>query len=69
MLGALRLAIISEGVNSWPLYVAQSKGLFAHEGIEADITLTGSSARQLEQLTAGGFDVGFQQSDLPTSRR
>lgn len=63
MLGALKLAIISEGVNSWPLYVAQSKSLFAREGIEADVTLTGSSARQLEQLTAGGFDIGFQQSD------
>lgn len=60
---AVRLAIISEGLNSWPLYVAQSKRLFQRQGIDVEVTLTGSSAKQLDQLKAGRYDIGFQQSD------
>lgn len=59
----LKLAVISEGIFSWPLYVAQSKRLFEREGISVEATLTRSSARQLEQLIEGDFDIGFQQSD------
>lgn len=58
-----RLAIISEGVNTWPLYVAQGKEFFRGHGLHVDVTLTGSSVMQLEKLCAGGFDIGFQQSD------
>ncbi len=60
---ALRLAIISEGINAWPLYVASERKLFEGNGVRVDVTLTGSSVYQLEQLKSGGFDVGFQQSD------
>lgn len=59
----VKLAIISEGVNAWPLYVAQGRKLFEQEGITVDVTLTGSSTHQLEQLRSGGYDIGFQQSD------
>lgn len=59
----LRLAIISEGVNAWPLYVAQARNMFGSEGVAVDVTLTGSSAHQLEQMRSGGYDIGFQQSD------
>jgi len=59
----VRLAIISEGVNAWPLYVAQARKLFEQEGVTVEVTLTGSSTHQLEQLRSGGFDIGFQQSD------
>ena len=59
----VKLAVISEGLNTWPLYVAKEKKLFEKEGINVEVTLTGSSVMQLEQLTAGGFDIGFQQSD------
>lgn len=59
----VRLAIISEGVNAWPLYVAQGRNLFGKEGITVDVTLTGSSIHQLEQMRNGGYDIGFQQSD------
>ena len=44
----VKLAIISEGVNAWPLYVAQSRKLFEQEGVAVDVTLTGSSNHQLE---------------------
>jgi ABC-type nitrate/sulfonate/bicarbonate transport system substrate-binding protein len=60
---SVRLAVISEGLTAWPLYVAQSKRFFEKEGIGVQVTLTGSSMMQLEQLTQGGFDIGFQQSD------
>ncbi len=59
----VRLAVISEGIASWPLYVAQSKRLFEREGIHVQMTVTGSSARQLDQLIGGEFDIGLQQSD------
>lgn len=59
----VRLAIISEGVNAWPLYVAQGRRLFEAEGVAVEVTLTGSSSHQLEQLRSGGYDIGFQQSD------
>ncbi len=59
----VKLAFISEGVASWPLYVAQAKQLFDREGITVEVTLTASSVKQLEQLTKGGYDIGFQQSD------
>ncbi len=59
----IRLAIISEGVNAWPLYVAQGRQLFEQEGVAVAVTLTKSSAHQLEQLRSGGYDIGFQQSD------
>ena len=60
---AIRLAVISEGANAWPLYVAQEEGFFKREGIDVEVTLTRSSVRQLEGLKQGAFDIGFQQSD------
>lgn len=62
-LHVLKVAIISEGTNTWPLYVAQAKRFFEREGLDVEVTLTASSAKQLEALSAGGYDIGFQQSD------
>ncbi len=62
-LAPIRLAVISEGVNAWPLYVAQERRLFEQAGIAVEVTLTGSSSHQLEHLRSGGYDIGFQQSD------
>lgn len=59
----LKAAIISDGTNSWPLYVAQARGFFEREGLEVAVALTASSAKQLEALRTGGYDIGFQQSD------
>jgi ABC-type nitrate/sulfonate/bicarbonate transport system substrate-binding protein len=59
----IRFAVISEGVYSWPLYVAQAHQLFAREGVNVDATVTGSSTQQLERLIRGEYDIGLQQSD------
>jgi ABC-type nitrate/sulfonate/bicarbonate transport system substrate-binding protein len=45
------------------LYVAQAQDLFAREGVDVEVTITGSSTQQLERLTRGEYDIGFQQSD------
>jgi ABC-type nitrate/sulfonate/bicarbonate transport system substrate-binding protein len=59
----IRFAVISEGVYSWPLYVAQAHALFAREGVNVDATVTGSSTQQLAKLISGEYDIGLQQSD------
>lgn len=59
----MKLALISEGTNTWPLYVAQALRFFEREGIDVDVTLTGSSVEQQRQLIDGRADVGFQQAD------
>lgn len=59
----LKLALISEGVNTWPVYVAQAQGFWKNAGVDVDITVTGSSIQQLDALKKGEFDIGFQQVD------
>jgi ABC-type nitrate/sulfonate/bicarbonate transport system substrate-binding protein len=59
----IRFAVISEGIYSWPMYIAQARNFFAREGVNVEVTITGSSVQQLERLTAGEYDIGLQQSD------
>ena len=59
----VKLGLISEGTNTWPLYVAQALRLFEREAIDLDVTVTGSSVTQQQQLIGGAFDIGFQQAD------
>ena len=59
----LKLGLISEGTNTWPLYVAQKLGMFERYGLTVDVSVVGSSVRQQEELIRGGYDVGFQQPD------
>lgn len=59
----LRLGLISEGTNTWPLYAAQALGFFERRGLDLTVTLVGSSVKQQEDLISGVYDVGFQQSD------
>jgi ABC-type nitrate/sulfonate/bicarbonate transport system substrate-binding protein len=60
---SLRLGLISEGTNTWPLYVAQREGFFDREALAVEMTVTGSSIEQQQALLDGRFDVGFQQPD------
>lgn len=63
-MGAIvRAALISEGFMTWPLYVAQERGIFAAHGLDVSMTVTGSSVKQLEALQAGAYEVGFQLPD------
>lgn len=59
----LRVAYISDGFPMWPLHIAQSAGLFRAEGIDVQLTITGSSVKQLQALDRGDFDIGIQLPD------
>ncbi len=59
----VKLAVISESASNWPLYVAQARKLFEKEGLQVELTVTRSSARQLEALARGDFDIGHQAAD------
>ena len=50
------------GINSmtaiyWPTYVARAKGFYAKNGIDADIILTGSPVKGVQQLISGSLDI------------
>lgn len=59
----MKLAIISEGFQLWPLYVADVRGFFTAAGADVEVILTGASGPQMEALMRGEYDVGLQQSD------
>jgi ABC-type nitrate/sulfonate/bicarbonate transport system substrate-binding protein len=59
----LRVAVISDGFPLWPLHIAQSGGLFDAEGLNVAVTVTGSSAKQMDALDQGEFDIGIQLPD------
>jgi ABC-type nitrate/sulfonate/bicarbonate transport system substrate-binding protein len=59
----LRVAVVSDGFPMWPLHIAQASGLFRAEGIAVALTVTGSSAKQMEALEQGDNDIGIQLPD------
>jgi ABC-type nitrate/sulfonate/bicarbonate transport system substrate-binding protein len=63
MSSTIRLGLISEGTNTWPLYVAQDEGFLRREGVTFEVTATGSSIEQQDALVEGRFGIGFQQPD------
>ncbi len=59
----LRVAVISQSANNWPVWVAEQKGFFTEEGAEVEIVVTGDSAGQLEGLANGEFEITHQAAD------
>jgi NitT/TauT family transport system substrate-binding protein len=59
----LRIAYISGGFPVWALFVAQDAGLFAAQGLQVELTQTGSSVAQMQGLREGRFDIGLQLPD------
>jgi ABC-type nitrate/sulfonate/bicarbonate transport system substrate-binding protein len=45
------------GAPNLPIFVAQEKGFFEHEGVAINLTTTPSSAYQAENLAAGKFQI------------
>ncbi len=54
----LSASVIGVSVSIWPAIVAQAKGFFAKEGLDFEMITAGSSARSLQQATAGAVDIG-----------
>ena len=55
--------IVFPGGFNWPIWVAQAKGLFAQNGIDAALTLTPNSVFQLTGLIEGKFDIAMTGID------
>ncbi len=54
----VKLAVITESSTHWPVYAAQAKGMFEKEGLTVQMTITGSSKKQIEAMNKGEFDIG-----------
>ena len=61
-LKAVEVIVFPGGFN-WPIWVAQEKGLFAKNGIEAKLTPTPNSVYQLTNLIDGKFDIAMTAID------
>lgn len=59
----LRVGVISESANNWPLLVAEEKGYFSQEGLQVEVIVTGDSGRQLDGLVQGTYDITHQAAD------
>jgi ABC-type nitrate/sulfonate/bicarbonate transport system substrate-binding protein len=55
--------IIFPGGLSWPVFVAQDKGLFEKQGIAVKVTETPGSVFQIKGLLAGDFDIAMTPFD------
>lgn len=58
----VRLIVFPGGFN-WPVWVAQAKGWYAHNGIELEVTPTPGSVFQLSKLIEGRFDIAITLID------
>jgi ABC-type nitrate/sulfonate/bicarbonate transport system substrate-binding protein len=51
------------GGGNWPIWIAQEKGLFAHNGIAVKLVLTPDSVTQIRGLIEGKYDFGTTAYD------
>ena len=59
----VRVGTISNSINNWPLWVAEAKGMFADEGLDVRIMVTGESEHQLDLVDAGELEIFHQAAD------
>ena len=59
----LRVGVISQSVNKWPMWVAQDRGFFKAQGVDVELIITGEATVQLERLGNGDLDISHQAAD------
>lgn len=60
---SLKVGVISQSANNWPLFVAEEKGFFQRAGLQVEVVVTGDSGRNIDGLAAGNFEITHQASD------
>jgi NitT/TauT family transport system substrate-binding protein len=55
---SVAIGLTSKTASDWSLYVADKMGFFEKNGLRPDVIVTGSSAANAQQLTAGSVDIG-----------
>lgn len=59
----LRVGVISESANNWPMWVAEANGYFREEGLDVKVVVTGESIKQLDALASGELEITHQAAD------
>src|SRR5213593_284924 len=59
----LKVGVISQSANNWPLFVAEEKGYFNREGLTVEVVVTGDSGKQIEGLAQGTYHITHQAAD------
>src|SRR6266487_1788600 len=59
----VRFAMTSNVAGFWPIFIAQSKGLFGQQRIRLDTIVAQTSSRETEALLAGSVDVASGTPD------
>jgi ABC-type nitrate/sulfonate/bicarbonate transport system substrate-binding protein len=53
----LRVGVVSESVNKWPMWVAEDKAYFEEEGLSVEMILTGEAGVQINMLSSGELEI------------
>ena len=59
----LRVGVVSESVNKWPMWVAEDKGYFIDQGLNVELILTGEAGVQVDMLAEGDLEIAHQAAD------
>jgi ABC-type nitrate/sulfonate/bicarbonate transport system substrate-binding protein len=55
---SIAVGLTAKTASDWGVYIADAMGFFAQNGLKPDLIVTGSSAANAQQLTAGSVDFG-----------
>ncbi len=55
---SIAVGLTAKTASDWGMYIADKLGMFEKNGLKPDIIVTGSSAANAQQLTAGSVDFG-----------
>jgi len=59
----IRVGVISESANNWPLWAAEARGFFRAEGLQVKVVVTSEAQHQLRELEAGNLEITHQAAD------
>ncbi len=59
----IRVGTISQSINNWPLWIAESKGFFDAEGLDFQVIVTGESEHQLDMVDYEQLEIFHQAAD------